>query len=589
MKSEITLKLAILCGLIAVLYSCTAPDTRTVKQVMDDKVTELYKIKTPQELQSITNEQALSMFSEKDLNILSTRHWMFDTNVPVVVSVFRSKEQKVVPFWFAKNGFSKTDLTVKNEMTEYEVWQKSFPAGRVGLGVNGFENFGLHYFVSVKTQNEKDELKLTNFFPENQYVGTLKDSAFVYHDWDELVLTGVPEELKGQQYLTTIRGRGTESHLVGAFRKTDYPSSKTPDQVVLTWSGNPSTTIDIQWRTDTTVSTGIINYREKDSANVMSADAEKYRLEDRYLMNDRFVNRYTARLKGLKPGTNYEYRILPDTTWNNKQIFFTAAADDNFSFIWFGDTHFSPKWGEFANSAFSNHPDAAFYTIAGDIVSDGLYRDQWDALFSYVKELNCNKPFMSVLGNHDRRSGLGALMYRELFSYPKNGPKEVEEEQTFAFTYKNALFLMIDCTSPIEVQTSWIEEQLKNSKATWKFAVFHFPPYNQEEPYFNIQKAWVPIFDKYHVDMVFSGHVHYYMRSKPMNNGQVVDSYNKGTAYIISIGIPSRNREMNDEPYAAVRKGDGQYHQYIKIEGNQLSYSAINAENKVIDTFTIKK
>ena len=589
MKSEITLKLAILCGLIAVLYSCTAPDTRTVKQVMDDKVTELYKIKTPQELQSITNEQALSMFSEKDLNILSTRHWMFDTNVPVVVSVFRSKEQKVVPFWFAKNGFSKTDLTVKNEMTEYEVWQKSFPAGRVGLGVNGFENYGLHYFVSVKTQNEKDELKLTNFFPENQYVGTLKDSAFVYHDWDELVLTGVPEELKGQQYLTTIRGRGTESHLVGAFRKTDYPSSKTPDQVVLTWSGDPSTTMDIQWRTDTTVSTGIINYREKDSANVMSADAEKYRLEDRYLMNDRFVNRYTARLKGLKPGTNYEYRILPDTTWNNKQIFFTAAADDNFSFIWFGDTHFSPKWGEFANSAFSNHPDAAFYTIAGDIVSDGLYRDQWDALFSYVKDLNCNKPFMSVLGNHDRRSGLGALMYRELFSYPKNGPKEVEEEQTFAFTYKNALFLMIDCTSPIEVQTSWIEEQLKNSKATWKFAVFHFPPYNQEEPYFNIQKAWVPIFDKYHVDMVFSGHVHYYMRSKPMNNGQVVDSYNKGTAYIISIGIPSRNREMNDEPYAAVRKGDGQYYQYIKIEGNQLSYSAINAENKVIDTFTIKK
>ena len=96
MKSKITLKLAILFGLIAVLYSCIAPDTRTVKQVMDDKVTELYKIKTPQELQSITNEQALSMFSEKDLNILSTRHWMFDTNVPVVVSVFRSKEQKVV-------------------------------------------------------------------------------------------------------------------------------------------------------------------------------------------------------------------------------------------------------------------------------------------------------------------------------------------------------------------------------------------------------------------------------------------------------------------------------------------------------------
>ena len=89
--------------------------------------------------------------------------------------------------------------------------------------------------------------------------------------------------------------------------------------------------------------------------------------------------------------------------------------------------------------------------------------------------------------------------------------------------------------------------------------------------------------------MVFGGHIHYYMRSKPMKGGDVVGSYNDGTAYIISIGIPSRSRDIGEEPYAAVRFGDGQYYQYIKINGNELSYIAVDAEGKVADSFNIKK
>lgn len=148
---------------------------------------------------------------------------------------------------------------------------------------------------------------------------------------------------------------------------------------------------------------------------------------------------------------------------------------------------------------------------------------------------------------------------------------------------------MIDATSPVEEQTAWIEEQLKNSDATWKFAMFHFPPYNWEEPYFDIQEAWVPLFDKYHVDMVIGGHIHYYMRSKPMKAGKVVDSYNNGTAYIISIGIPSKTKDYTDEPYAEVRKMEGQFYQYIKINGTKLDYVAVDSNGEIADSFQIKK
>ena len=339
-KRRILLKslYAVFLGAI-ILSSCTSPDTRTVRDVMDETVTGLYKTKTEAELLSLTNEQAISLFREEDLEILATQHWTFDVNVPVVVSVYRSIKQDIVPFWLEPMGFSKTGMTVKNEMTKYEVWQNSFAKGRVGLGINGFENYGLHYFVSVTPQNNKEQLELSNFFPENQYVDVLGNGSFTYHDWDELVLSDVPEELKGQKLLTTIRGRGVESHLVRAFRKTAYPSSNQPDQKMLTWSSDPKTSIDIQWRTDTTIVTGTVNYREKGSNEVFSVNALKYGMEDLRLMNDRFINRFTAQLRNLKPGTNYEYQIEPETGWNENYTFTTPADDDSFSFIWFGDVH----------------------------------------------------------------------------------------------------------------------------------------------------------------------------------------------------------------------------------------------------------
>ena len=575
---------------LAGIISCTHQiKEQSVKEVMDKTITNLYKTMNAKELTSLTNDKVMSLFSDEEMEVLSTRHWMFTANVPVVVSVMRSNDQKITPFWLDKSGFVKTDKSMKNEQVTYEVWQKTFPAGPVGLGINGFENYMLHYFVSVAPQNKNDQLTLSAFFPANQYVGVLQNGAFIYHDWDELVLKDVPEAMKGEQLLTTIRGRGEESHLIGAFRSTSYPSSAKPDQAMLTWSSDPSTGIDIQWRTDTTVSEGVVKYREKGSTQELSVKASQYRMEDRVLMNDRYVNRYTAELRNLKPGKTYEYQIVPQTDWSDNFAFTTQAPDNKFSFTWFGDTHHSPKYGDILRKAEKSYPDAAFFSIAGDLVSDGLHREQWDDLFEFSKPALSRKPMMSVLGNHDNRSGLGALMYRELFSYPKNGPEGVEKEHTYAFKYKNALFLMIDCTSPIEIQNSWIEEQLAKSDATWKFAMFHFPPYNWEEPYFNIQKAWVPIFDKYHVDMVMSGHIHYYMRSKPMKDGKVVSSYKDGTTYLISIGIGANAREMTDEPYAVVRNNEGPLYQNVSINGNELTFISVNADNKVNDQFTIKK
>jgi hypothetical protein len=185
-------------------------------------------------------------------------------------------------------------------------------------------------------------------------------------------------------------------------------------------------------------------------------------------------------------------------------------------------------------------------------------------------------------------SRLGALMYRELFSYPMNGPEGVEKEQTYSFRYKNALFLMIDATSSIDAQTKWIEEQLAGSDAEWKFAMFHFPPYSSDGGYPEIRRKWCPLFDKYHVDIVMSGHVHSYMRTKPMNDGDPVSSPSGGTIYLISIRIPD-NKPVEKLPYTDAQFSGEMLYQKIKIDGNKLDYKALNIDGVVRDQILIAK
>jgi len=68
-----------------------------------------------------------------------------------------------------------------------------------------------------------------------------------------------------------------------------------------------------------------------------------------------------------------------------------------------------------------------------------------------------------------------------------------------------------------------------------------------------------------------------------------VSSHQEGTGYVISIAIPTKPHEIADEPYAVTRNTDGHLYQYVKIDGDQLSFTTLNADNKVIDSFNIIK
>ncbi|MBN1350487.1 metallophosphoesterase family protein [candidate division KSB1 bacterium] len=568
----------------------------TVKQTMDNIVTRLHQSLDEVALSQLNDQAIMKLITAEDRAILATKYWTFDVNVPVIVSIMRHTDQKIPPFWLnSQAGFAKTDMSVENEEYRYEVWQKRFGAGRVELGINGFDKHRPHYFVCVAPENPGDRLELSNFYPANQFIGTMEIGAFTYHDWDELVLLKIPPALKGQKLLTTIRGRAREAHLINAFRKTPFPSSAAPDQVMLTWSENPATTQTIQWRTTTETNDGVVRFREKSSnskAHDYEVKTQCHVLEDRLLQNDCTIHRYTAVLRDLKPATAYAYTVgSPEKNLWSEEAEFITAPDSTapFSFVYLGDTHCSPRWGKLIDVAFERHPQTAFYTIAGDLVGTGLYRDEWDRFFTYSANVIQNRSVMPTLGNHDDQDGLGAWMYFDLFALPENAPPEVEPERVYSFEYANALFLILDVTSPIQKQVPWIEQQLSTTQATWKFAVFHFPPYMYRYEYRDIRQSWGTLFDRYHLDIAMSGHVHYYARSKPMADEKPVASPAEGTIYITSVSIPGGRENLPDEEFTEIHFGGGWLYQTIDIDHNRLTYRCYSFDGDIRDEFTIVK
>ena len=100
---------------------------------------------------------------------------------------------------------------------------------------------------------------------------------------------------------------------------------------------------------------------------------------------------------------------------------------------------------------------------------------------------------------------------------------------------------------------------------------------------------WGDVFDRHHLDMAFSGHVHYYLRSKPMYDGKPAPSPAEGTIYVTSVAIPASDEEQLTEDYAEVHFGGGMLYQTINIDGKKLIYRAINFEGEIRDEVVIVK
>lgn len=380
-------------------------------------------------------------------------------------------------------------------------------------------------------------------------------------------------------------------------RQTEFPASGTPDQICLTWSGDPKTTQTVQWRTSVSVEERSIELRRADSKDSNhSVKLEKSEFGDLLLTNDPENLRLTAEITGLESGTTYAYRVgTPEATTEWTEFTTAPATAEPFSFIYLGDPQEGlEEWAKLLHKSLEAAPQTDFYVIAGDLVNNGRWRDQWDVFFNGARGVFDRKPIVPVLGNHDYDKE-EPLLYLGLFALPQNGPEGFPPERAYSFRYSNALFVCLDSNIALNKQTAWLDRQLRESTDTWKFVVYHHPVYPAAKNRKSADDAalvneWAPLFDKYGVDIAFQGHDHAYMRTYPLRGGTRVEKSEKGTVYVVSVS-GTKFYETRPRDYAEVMFEEVMTYQTIDITTNpdRLQYRAYDMEGTVRDEFVLEK
>ena len=556
-----------------------------------------------QELIAMDSAKAKSLLTKKELHILSTQHITFRVNAPVKVIIIRETAMGDKPFWMKERGFAPMGFKITLQGTEVDFWMKDFEAGRIGLGVNSLTGGNTHYIAALMPLKKEIKLEVTELYPGQLRVGALKDGLQPFVDRPEAMpkLPVLPGVLSGLAVIRTENESRDDAKIINLFHKTKHPAQAKPDQIALTWSGDPQTTQTIQWRTGPNVTNGEVQWVKKADYNRFQpaqpkwTKATTFKMEDANLVNDPVAHRHTATLTELEPHTDYLYSVGDgsDDGWSELAEFTTAPdRTEPFSFIYMGDAQNGlDRWGSLIQRANRQRPDAAFYIMAGDLVDRGNERDDWDSFFHNARGIYDRRPIVPAIGNHENQGGHPG-MYLQMFDLPKNGPEGVEPERAYTFKYSNAEFFVLDTNITPESQSGWLEEALKNSTATWKFAVYHHPAYSSKPERDNpgIRDHWTPLFDKYHLDMALQGHDHAYLRTYPINDEKKAASPAEGTVYIVSVS-GTKFYEQGERDYTEFGLTNVSTFQVldIQISGNRLVYRSYDADGKLRDNLIIEK
>jgi hypothetical protein len=307
---------------------------------------------------------------------------------------------------------------------------------------------------------------------------------------------------------------------------------------------------------------------------------------------------HRVEIKDLKPSTTYFIRAessIEGTTaqseWSSFRTGSLPGTPVRFAIV--GDTQDHPATNHvIAAGMFSARPD--FAVVVGDLVGQGWKKEQWvNDFFGSMRPLLSYVPLLPILGNHDRN----ARLYYDFMSVP--APK-------YCYNYRSGdvEFWLLDTDHDIRpgsYQYRWLEETLRQSNATWKVVVHHYPPYSSDDDDYGDSntepteggdlrvRALTILYDEYGVDVCFSGHIHSYERTYPMRAGAIVPD-GKGTVYVV-VGGGGGDLERAAPTRATfthtVRRG----HHYgmVWADAQRLEFRAYDIDSHLFDSFELRK
>lgn len=313
-------------------------------------------------------------------------------------------------------------------------------------------------------------------------------------------------------------------------------------------TADPSASRTLMWQAEEPLAQPGVEYRLKGQEEIRGLSAQ----ED-FFTDDGVENyQYMAKLAGLEPGTDYEYRLVSENgagEWHDLQ---TAGAGD-FSCLIFPDSQSSDysDWEKLAQGAAQRNPGVAFFINMGDIVDNGEDHTQWQSWFYGVDGIIDRMPFVPLMGNHETYDQQWKVRlpeaYLRYFAVPDNGSRDFGRYY-YSFDYGSVHFMALNSQweetegfkpGLKEEQLRWLEEEARASRKKWKIVLIHkdvlqYRIHNRperQEGISDVGAAFMPLFDDLGIDIVFTAHLHTYR-----NRGHIFDFQRdaRGPLYILT-------------------------------------------------------
>lgn len=378
-----------------------------------------------------------------------------------------------------------------------------------------------------------------------------------------------------------------------------------PDRIILTWTADPTHSQAVTWRTDTACLQGMAEITLAEGGPLFEKKVLRVEATTQKLETDiNSAHFHTVNFLGLQPDSKYVYRVGDSVNWSEWIHFRTASRHPQpFSFIYFGDaqTNIRQHWSRVIREAYSDAPKARFLLHAGDLVNNSRRDAEWGEWFMAGGWMNAMVPSVPVVGNHEYSSDPTDLAqsskicphWRAQFALPSSGVQGLDET-AYCFDYQGARIICLNSIERQSAQVEWLEQRLSENPQAWTIVAFHHPIFSAAKSRDNprLRSEWKPLFDKYRVDLVLTGHDHTYARSglitQNVPTGVQARSEEGGTVYVVSVSGP-KMYDIEKRPEMMRVAEDVQLYQIIHIDGNQLRYEARTAMGSVYDGFTLHK
>jgi hypothetical protein len=224
-----------------------------------------------------------------------------------------------------------------------------------------------------------------------------------------------------------------------------------------------------------------------------------------------------------------------------------------------------------------------FVVMLGDNIcgthSPQDYRDKFER--PYRALLDAGVTFYAAIGNHDDSAQIRYAPFH------MNGQRyytfRQAEHRLAAVTGAGIRFFALDSRSLDPDLLAWLRRELAASGSAWKICFFHHPLYTSGRYRAGaraLRLALEPILVEGDVDVVLSGHEHFYERLQPQ----------RGISYFTS-GAAGSLRRGDIQPSTVHARGfDTDYHfMLMEVSGNALYFQAISRTGETVDAGVIRR